>query len=50
VGVSGALHTGLGLFGPLNAAALDTPCGEVCPVATPGGADSVSMFHNSHQG
>ena len=31
VGISGALHTGLGFFGPLCAVALDPPCGEVCP-------------------
>jgi hypothetical protein len=34
VGISAALHTGVGFFGPLNAAALDPPCGEVCPVRT----------------
>ena len=49
VGISGALHTGLGLFGPLNAAALDPPCGKVCP-ARAGRAYSVSMFHNDHRG
>jgi len=46
VGVSGALHTGIGLFGPLNAVALDPPCGKVCPVRT-GRACSVSMFRNN---
>src|SRR5258705_11503973 len=46
VGISGALHTGIGFFGPLNAAAPDPPCGEVCP-ARPGRACSVSMFHNN---
>lgn len=34
VGVSGALRIGVSFFGPLNAAALDPPCGEVCPVRT----------------
>src|SRR5262249_5498192 len=34
VGVSGALHTGFSFFGPLNAAALDPPCGKVCPART----------------
>jgi hypothetical protein len=37
VGVSGALHTGLGFFGPPLAEAPDPPCGEVCPVLGPGG-------------
>jgi len=32
VGISGALHTGLGFFGHPNAAPPDPPCGEVCPV------------------
>jgi hypothetical protein len=49
VGISGALHTGIGFFGPLNAAAPDPPCGEVCPART-GRASSVSMFHNNHLG
>lgn len=47
VGVSDALHTGIGFFGHLNAAALDPPCGEVCPART-GRAYSVSMFHNNY--
>ena len=46
VGISSALHAGLGFFGPLKAAALDQPYGEVCPVRT-GRARSVSMFHNN---
>jgi hypothetical protein len=49
VGISGALHTGLGFFGHLKAAALDPPCGKVCPART-GRAHSVSMFHNDPQG
>src|SRR6266849_1043435 len=31
VGISGALHAGVGLFGPPNAAPPDPPCGGVCP-------------------
>ena len=50
VGISGALHAGISFFGPPKAAPPDPPCGEVCPVATPGEAGSVSMFHNSHRG
>jgi len=50
VGISGALHAGIGFFGPPKAAPPDPPCGEVSPVATPGGVGSVSMFHNSHPG
>jgi hypothetical protein len=46
VGISGALHTGVGFFGPPTAAALDPPCGKVCPART-GRASSVSMFHNN---
>jgi hypothetical protein len=46
VGVSGALRAGLGFFGLPNAAALDPPCGKVCPVRA-GRARSVSMFHNN---
>jgi hypothetical protein len=46
VGISGALHTGIGFFGPPNAAAPDPPCGKVCPART-GRAGSVSMFHNN---
>ena len=30
VGLSSALHAGLGFFGPPNAAPPDPPCGEVC--------------------
>jgi hypothetical protein len=33
VGISGALHAGIGFFGPPNAAPPDPPCGEVCPVS-----------------
>jgi len=46
VGISGALRAGIGFFGHLNAAALDPPCGKVCPART-GRAHSVSMFHNN---
>jgi hypothetical protein len=46
VGISGALHPGLGFFGRLHAAALDPPYGKVCLVRT-GRARSVSMFHNN---
>jgi len=46
VGISSALHTGVGFFGPPNAAAPDPPCGEVCSART-GRAGSVSMFHNN---
>jgi len=46
VGISGTLRTGIGFFGPLNAAAPDPPCGKVCPART-GRAHSVSMFHNN---
>ncbi len=49
VGISGALHPGVGFFGPLHAAALDPPCGEVCP-ARAGRARSFSMFHNNPNG
>jgi len=45
VGISGALHPGVGFFGPLNAAAPDPPCGEVCPCDR-ASVGSVSMFHN----
>jgi len=48
VGISGALHPGIGFFGPLNAAAPDPPCGKVCPERT-GRAYSVSMFHNNSE-
>ena len=48
VGVSGALHAGIGFFGPPNAAPPDPPRGEVCPVTRPGEAGSVSMFCNVH--
>src|SRR5713101_8464309 len=46
VGISVALHTGIGFFGLPNAAAPDPPCGKVCPART-GRAHSVSMFHNN---
>jgi len=36
VGISGALHTGLGFFGLPTAAPPDPPCGEVCPDARSG--------------
>lgn len=49
VGVSGALRAGIGFFGPLNAVALDPPCGEVCRARTRR-AGSVSMFHNNPSG
>ena len=42
--------TGLSFFGPPNAVPPDPPCGKVRPVARPGGADSVSMFHNLQEG
>lgn len=48
MGLSGALYTGIGFFDPLNAAPLDTPCGDVCPVARPGEVSSVSMFRNDY--
>jgi hypothetical protein len=47
VGISDALHIGIGFFGPLSAAAPDPPCGEVCPVRA-GRAGSFSMFHNDY--
>jgi len=34
VGISGALHAGLGFFGPPNAAPPDPPCGKVCPATS----------------
>jgi len=34
VGISGALHAGLGFFGHPNAAPPDPPCGEVCRLRT----------------
>ena len=49
VGISSELYAGLGFFGPPNAALPDPPCGEVCPVARPGGVGSVSMFCNVHR-
>ena len=36
VGISGALHTGLGFFGLPTAVPPDPPCGEVCPDARSG--------------
>src|SRR6266446_3557009 len=33
VGISDALHTGIGFSGPPNAAPPDPPCGKVCPVS-----------------
>lgn len=47
VGISDALHSGIGFFGHPNAAAPDPPCGEVCSART-GRAHSVSMFHNNY--
>ena len=41
--------TGLRFFGLPNAVPPDPPCGEVCPVARPGEANSFSMFHNNPQ-
>jgi len=48
VGISSALHTGIGFFGHPNTAPPDPPCGEVCPVASRDEVGSVSMFRNSH--
>jgi hypothetical protein len=49
VGISSALHAGVGFFGHPNAAPPDPPCGEVCPVAKPDEAGSVSMFYKLHR-
>ena len=46
MGISGALHPGLGFFGRLCAAALNPPCGEVCPVRV---RASVQLFHVPQQ-
>jgi hypothetical protein len=43
VGISGALHTGLGLFGLLNAVPASPPCGWVAMNRVARGY-SVSMF------
>ena len=42
------ITAGVGFFGHPKAAPPDPPCGEVCPVARPGGASSVSMFCKVH--
>jgi len=39
----------LSFFGHPKAAPPDPPCSEVCPVARPGGAGSVSMFCKVHR-
>jgi hypothetical protein len=49
VGVSGALRIGIGFFGLPNAVPPDPLCGEVCPVASRDGADSLSMFCQRHR-
>jgi len=42
------ITAGISFFGRPNAAPADLPCGEVCPVASRDGANSVSMFCNLH--
>jgi hypothetical protein len=49
VGISSALHAGIGFFGHPNAVPPDPPCGEVRPVASRAEADSFSMLCIIHR-
>ena len=43
------ITAGVGFFDHPKTAPPDPPCGEVCPVARPGGVGSVSMFCKVHR-
>jgi hypothetical protein len=49
VGISGAVHAGIGFFGHPNAAPPDPPCGKVCPIGAGRGWQLFHVPQSSHQ-